>query len=71
MQSTSRKIALVILASVALAAAGCRTIGTAAGTAGNVAADTARAAGDAAGTAARGPGRIVQETAGAAEDEMR
>jgi len=71
MRSTPRKLVLVILSSVALAAAGCRTIGTAAGTAGDVAADTARAAGDAAGTAARGAGRIVKDTAGAAEEEMR
>lgn len=71
MQSTTRKLVLVTLSSVALAAAGCRTIGTAGGTAGDVAADTARAAGNAAGTAAHGAGEIIEDTAGAAEDEMR
>jgi hypothetical protein len=70
MQSTTSKLVLSSLAGVALAASGCRTIGTAGGTAGDVAADTARAAGNAAGTAAHGAGKIVKDTAGAAEDEM-
>jgi hypothetical protein len=61
----------VTFASVALASAGCRTIGTAGGTAGDAAADTARAAGNAAGTAAHGAGEIIEDTANAADEEMR
>jgi hypothetical protein len=70
MQSRTRNLVLTAVAGLALATAGCRTVGTAGGTAGDVAADTARAAGDAAGTAASGAGRIIENTADAADEEM-
>jgi hypothetical protein len=53
-----------------LATASRQTLGTAGRTAGNAAGDAAEAAGDAAGTAARGAGNVIDETAGAAEDEL-
>jgi hypothetical protein len=71
MQSMSRKLVLTSLVALSLLSGGCRTIGTAGGKAGEVAGDTARAAGDAAGTAAKGAGEIIEDTAGAADDEMR
>lgn len=70
MHSMSRKLALTGAVALALLTGGCRTVGTAAGKAGEVAGDTARAAGNAAGTAAHGAGEIVEDTANAAEDEM-
>lgn len=63
--------AVAALLAVPLATTGCRTIGTAVGTAGHVAADTAQAAGSAAATAARGAGQIVERTANTASDEAR
>lgn len=65
MNACSRIALASALVLVLLAPAGCRTVGTAVGTAGEVAGDTARAAGDLAGTAARGAGRIVKRTADA------
>ena len=60
------------LAAAALVSAlGCRTLGTAVGTAGDVAGDTATAAGKAASTAAKGAGSIVENTAEAADDEIK
>jgi len=70
MQSMPRKILLTVVAGLALATAGCRTIGTAGGSAGDAAADTARAAGNAAGTAAQGAGNVIEDTAHAADEEM-
>jgi hypothetical protein len=50
---------------------GCRTVGTAVGTAGRAAGATAEAAGQAAGTAATGAGQIVEDTAKEADREVR
>lgn len=71
MRTALRTLAVATLLALPLATAGCRTIGTAVGTAGNVAADTAQAAGNLAATAVRGAGRIVERTADAASSEAR
>ena len=68
--ATLRLALATALVAIPLGATGCRTVGTAVGTAGEVAGDTAKAAGSLVGTAARGAGRIVERTANAAADEV-
>ena len=70
MASTTVLRASLALALLALPL-GCRTVGTAVGTAGKAAASTAEAAGKAAGTAAHGAGQIVEDTANTADKEVR
>ena len=62
---------LTLVAALLALPLGCRTVGTAVGSAGRAAASTAEAAGSAAGTAARGAGQIVEDTANTADKEVR
>ena len=59
------------LLALGLASQGCQTVGTAGRATGEAAGDTAEAAGKAASTAVRGAGDIIEDTAGAADDEMK
>ncbi|HZO09315.1 MAG TPA: hypothetical protein VFC77_08050 [Myxococcota bacterium] len=69
---TLRTTLVALLAAAALASAsGCRTIGTLFSTTGDAVGNTAEATGKAAGTAARGAGSIVENTAEAADDEIK
>ena len=68
---TQRITLLVLLAAAALASASCKTVGTMFGTAGEVVGNTAAATGQAASTAAKGAGDIVENTAEAADDEIK
>jgi hypothetical protein len=70
MKTTLREMICAAIAAGAIASLGCHTIGTAAGSAGDAAADTAKAAGNAAGTAARGAGNVIEDTAEAADREF-
>jgi hypothetical protein len=69
--SQCRLVGVILAVSSLALAAGCRTVGTAVGTAGRVASDTAQAAGKAAGSAASGAGEIVENTANEADREVR
>ena len=71
MRSSNWSKNLLVLAAVfAIAASGCRTVGTFGRSVGDAAGSTAEAAGGAAGTAARGAGDIIENTADAADREM-
>ena len=70
MKSMLRGMICAGVAAATLATLGCRTIGTAGGSAGRAAGNAAEAAGDAAGTAARGAGDIIKDTAHEADREM-
>ena len=70
MKSTLTNASCAALVAMALAAFGCKTVGTAGRSAGEAAGDTAEAAGHAAGTAARGAGDIIHDTSRAAGKEI-
>ena len=59
------------VAAATLATMGCQTIGTAGRSVGHAAGSTAKAAGNAASTAVEGAGDIIDDTAKAADKEMK